>query len=1027
MPVAGRRADLSNEREKPPARKDLIMRTFNNSNRALALGLAIAALAGGAGGCQHEQPSRPPQIAISEAGDLPPVYTPQQCSDIVSQFPGWDRVTPVPETDAQGRPTLFYAAITITNAVQLQELKMVGIHTDSIPIFMDPATQANYAGKAGVVTKSICGGAEIVWGLVPGPVFNAIAKGSVQYNETLVEAIVFLPLPDGLSDTSITYNGVHPVSYQVLHDANFDYLNDPPPGQPGAQQVAFSLTGALGDLASLGGDVVDGITGAAKDVVKGAVDVYHDVKTGLEEGIGWVDCQVDGCVNLTVQLDLRNTDERFGTTRNGQASSGDNTTAMVRAWGRQAGAHLQLPGVSISAMQSVSPLGFAIPTRSQSTADGTGKATVKVAKGKGTGICVDLVNYAAVVNDYIDTMEVCDFGSSLQTPQGVAVANASFQKDTTLTVSAQNKYLNVLAQLTDGYDYFKQVVGFTPDQAKVLAGSAANLISPILHGRAITPCLDYPNVPLDAINTILDGAGAALAGPLGFLFAGAVQAVYEDDMWLPDSGENLTSRNVPSHEYGHFGMCSLLFHEDPTKMVQIPSLIIQRALEGESATATDEVAYLMEGWADFIGGQTSGGTNYFQLNDQVADGPYCEGIDDDCFDWNYVEDLDSTSYSGSGTVGFIHQVRRISTTLFDAFDGQHATPAPVASGATSANLGGLFGGVLGPIANAVATNAPVAWPSNGDFWTQKSSAIIIPSAVHSGDGKDEVIALPGTGIRALIHNWVQGSSALGWRVSQQQFFAALNATVRATPSNDRPTRNYNWCEACRMFAQHDGLSCTLTGNTSSGGACVGPGGAVQPAMSAPEMVQVCRQSPTIPGFIGAPPAGSDPTSPCTFTGCPAHTILVGDVGDATAACVACGPHQVSTGAHACGADVCATPNVSANACVDCAAGQIVGGTDGNSCVACPPLQIPNADGNACVACGPHQIGVGTACLDCPNDQVAMPDNTCQACPDGQLPYEQTVIGNPSFGTSCLPTEECTCTGGYCRGVNNNGICQDVIG
>jgi hypothetical protein len=1014
------------------------MRIINGSLRLSTLILtALSALA--AVGCDHEQEAGPPTITIGDSTDLPPVYTPQQCSAIVSQFPGWDKVTPAPETDAQGRPTLFYAAITITSHDQLPALKAVGIHTDSIPIFMDPATQANYAGKAGVVSRSICGGAQIVWGLVPGPIYNVIAKDSVAFNEKLVEAIVFLPLPDGLTDASIAYNGIHPVSYQVLHDANFKYFDDPPPpSQTNAQQViAFSLTGALHTLASAGSAVLNGVTSVGKDIVTDGAGILHGIKNGIEEGIGWADCQIQGCVNLTVQLDLRNDDSLFGAVRAAQASGSDGTTTMVRAWGPNAGEQLQLRGLSISAMQSVSPLGFAIPTRSSATTNNSSSATMRVTKGKGTGVCIDVENGAAVIEDYLDTMEVCDFGSSLTTPQGIAVTNASFQKDTTLTVSVQNKYLNVLAQLTDGYDYFQQVVGFTPDKAKVLAGSAANLISPILHGRAVTPCLNYPDVPLDALNTILDGAGAVLAGPLGFLFAGAVEAVYEDDMWLPDSGGNLASRNVPSHEYGHFGMCSLLYHEDPTKMVQIPSLIIQRALGGTYAHATDEVAYLMEGWADFVGGQTSGGTNYFWLNHQVAAGNYCDGTKNDCFDWNYVEDLDDSMPAGaSGSVGFTHQVRRISTTLFDAFDGHHtAWPAAAASSTSGASgplgLGRALSGALAPVAAFTLGGvfAP-AWPTNSDFWTQPNgSSIIVQSTVHNGDAKDEAIALPGAGLRALVHNWTHDSSALDWRVSQQQFFAALNAAIRNTPSVDHPSRKYNWCEACQMFAQHDGLSCTVTGNASQGGACVAGNAALQPPMSTQQMVQVCTQSPTIPGFIGAPPAGSDPTSPCTFTGCPVHTILVGSVGDAIASCDACGPHQVSTGAHVCAADVCSAPNVSADACIDCADDQIVGGADKNTCVACPALQIPNADRTACIPCSPHQIASGTTCVDCPNDQIAMPNNTCQACPDGQIPYsDQGVIGPAqTYGESCVPAAECTCGGSYCRTVNSAGICQDTIG
>jgi hypothetical protein len=1002
------------------------MRTFNSSSRVIALILGFVAIAGGAA-CEHEDQDGPPTVSVGDVADLPPVYTPQQCADLVNQFPGWDKVTLVPETDSQGRPTLFYAAITITNSNQLPALNAVGIHTDSMPIFMDPATQGNYAGKTGVVSRSTCGGAEMVWALVPGAIFNLIAKDSVAFNEKLVEAIVFLPLPEGLTDSSLSYNGIHPVSYQILHEAGFRYLGASPPSQAAQAVVAFSLLGSLGGI-------VNDITGAAKDIVQGGADLWSGIKNGVEEGIGWIDCKVEGCVNLTVDLDLRNTDSRFGPMMGAHASGADGTTSMVRAWGAQAGQQIRLPGVVVSAMQSVSPLGFAIPTRFEGTTGTNGSATMSITKGKGTAICLEIENNAAVVNDYLTTMEICSFGSALTTPAGTPVTNTAFQRDTTVDLRLQNKYVNVLAQFQDGYDYLQQVVAYTPRKAKVLAGSAANLISPILQGRAITPCLNYPNVALGGLNTILNSAGTALAGPLGFLFAGAVEAIYEDDMWLPESGDNLSSRNVASHEYGHFGMCSLLYSEDPTTVVQIPSLIIQRALEGSYGDATDEAAYLMEGWADFIGGQTSGGTNYFGLNDQVFAGRYCDGAKDDCFDWNYVEDLDSTRGGSSGSLGFYNQVRRISTTLFDAFDG-HASASVSAAGAPSASAGGglwgLLGGALQPVAfaipNVLATNSP----SESDFWAQPpGSAIIVPSPVHDGNAKDEAIALSGPSLRTLIHNWTHNASALGWRVSQQQFFAALNATIRTTSSADHPSRNYNWCEVCQMFAQHDGLSCTLTGNTAAGGECVGAGNAaLQPPMSMQEMVQVCTQSPTVPGFIGAPPSASDPSSVCTFAGCPSHTILVGSVGDASASCDACGRHQVSTGTHACPDTVCATPNVSASTCVDCAADLVAGGADGNTCVSCPPLQVPNADGNACVPCGAHQIAAGPICVDCPNDQIAMPNNTCQACPAGQIPYSnQGAVGPaPSYGESCLPTSECTCDSGACRTVNAAGICVDTIG
>src|SRR5450432_177378 len=174
------------------------MRTCFSFNHRAHFILPIVALLVAGAGCHPEDTATnaPATVTIKDTPDLPPVYGPQQCADLVSRFPGWDRVAPVPEYDSQGLPTLFYAAIPITARQQLADLKTVGIHTDSLPIFMDQATESQLDGKVGAVTPSTCGGAQMVWALVPGPIFNLIAKDTVAYNETLVEAIIILPVPE---------------------------------------------------------------------------------------------------------------------------------------------------------------------------------------------------------------------------------------------------------------------------------------------------------------------------------------------------------------------------------------------------------------------------------------------------------------------------------------------------------------------------------------------------------------------------------------------------------------------------------------------------------------------------------------------------------------------------------------------------------------------------------------------------------------------------------------------------------------
>ena len=989
------------------------MRAFKSLHRSVILSAAFAAMLTGAACKREEASTGPTTLTLANATDLPAVYSPQQCANIVRQFPGWANVTPAPATDAEGRPTMFYAAITITNPIQIAELNAVGIQTDTMPMFMDDATRGKFDGQVGYVSKSTCGGAEIVWGMVPGPIFNLIAQDTVKFNETLVEAIVFLPVPDQVGDASITYDGVHPLSYSAARNAGFRAPDDPPPSQPGTVAVA----GAWDFITSAASSAWNDVKGAAKDVVQDGAKVYNAIKNGIPSFSGTVTCWAEDCVQVGVHLDIRNADPAFGGAN--VAGGNDGTTPMVRAWGSQANQPLTMTGVQLTLRQSDDLLGFSWPISFSGSVQTDGTATVTAVTGKSSDFCITLENYAATLNDELTARQLCSFSHVLTTTTGATRPNTTFSHDDQVNLRLEDKYVNVMAQLTDGYDYLKALGNYTPQKAKVLSGWPLNVpgIKQALNGRAVTPCLNFPDVAVQGINDLLDATAEALPPPfdaLGFIFAGALEATYEDDIWLPDNGDTLVSRGIASHEYGHFAMCSLLSDEDPTKMVNIPSLIVQRVIDGTYGDATDEAAYIMEGWADFFAGQLVSGANYFDMENEIGDDTsmtYCKGDGKGpCWDWNYVDDMDATSAGGVGSFGFLHQVRRVATTLQDAFDGHP------------------FGTDM---------------PGQGDFWTQAQAGInyvtlvvqghpsyLTEAASHNGDAHDELIALPGSDLRTLIHNWTHAigwGEGLIWAVDQAQFFGALNQTIR----NERlapPVFNYNWCDVCKMFAQHDSLSCGITGNTSQGGLCVNGGAAVEPSMSIQQMVTVCEQSPTIPGFIGAPPT-TDPSAPCTFTGCAPHTILVGDVGIPGAACTACGGHQISIGSQSCSATECPAANSSGTTCMDCPDDQVVGGADGNTCVSCPALQVPNADRTACIPCGPHQIASGVSCVDCANNQVAMPDNTCQACPDGQMPYSNQGVGTsePTYGESCVPTTDCTCGSGSCRTVNSNGICQDTVG
>jgi hypothetical protein len=923
-------------------------------------------------------------IGITDTGAFPPAYTEAQCQAIVSSFPGWDKVAPVPETDAQGRPTLWYAIIPVTSPSQIDDLTALDIDVEEDPIFVSDATLASEVGQSGVVTQSSCYGAQLMWGIVPGAIFNSIIRTTAKDHQNF-NPIILQPVPMGFDDATITYESLHPFSYDVLVQAG---LLDPAAPTDGGADAG---TGAVSRLS---------LSGFVGDVWNGAVDLWH----GVEMVGGSIDRKIVGSINLTLHLDVRNTDPSFGGPIGPVAGDPrtDKSTPMVRTWGSHAGGPIQLAGVTVVAKQSLLKF-FGVTLfsgRSQGTSDVNGNVRISVAKATTTGLCIDLENAAASVNQTIGHYEVCSLEAGETTADGKPTSARSYDMDTTLNFELQNKYVNVLAQLTDGQAYLHDVAQYSAHKATALVGPLTDPISKLTGGRAVTPCLGLPNQALDLVNAGLDDLANLAPWPFSLVtdaIVGATEKIYEVDMWLPDNGQTLSSRGVVSHEYGHFAMCSMLYDEDKTKSAKIPSLIVQRIAEGTYMNVGDETTRVMEAWADFFAGQTAGGYSYFDLQNEQPDSQgtmkYCEGTSDAraggaCWDWNYVEDTTATPNPGSSTedVGTPLQMRRVATTLFDAFDGH------------------VRGGDD---------------PGAGDFWHyDAASARFVPAASHRGDAADETVALPGAAMRTMIHDWTGGASLLDWRIDEAQVLGALNQTIRGTAKPGTTGANYGWCEACQLFSQHDGRTCAMASDGEASGECMSseleptqPG-----ALSWPQLVAVCAQDP-VRGFVGAAPAATDPTSPCTFTGCGARSILVGTPGDAAASCVPCGQHQISVGATSCA--TCAAPSVGGLTCLECPDEQIVGGADGNTCVSCPPLQIPDSTRTTCVPCGYRQVSAGTSCQTCPADQIAAPSGACASCPAGQVVY----------GDVCIPQDQCTCSSTFCRmpSETTRGVCVDVVG
>lgn len=957
------------------------------------LGLILAACDGDGSTSFTPQPDLASADAVKgiprDLANLPPFYTDEQCTALRRSFPGWAALPSLPESDAKKRPTLWYAIIPITARGQVEDLATVGVDVMSMPLIVDEATDPQTTGQSGIMTKSTCSNAELHWAVIPGLIYNAIKDQTIALQEELVEAIILLPVPEDFADLSTTGpGGIHPLSYEVLGKGGYHYKPGLPADATSAQSGALS---AGSDVETKQGALFGWVK---KKVVAVVVNLKNKIPELAERGLAEIDKAFHDTVNLVVRLDVRNTDTTFGGEM-GDLPGGpaDKSTPLVRGWGPQAGSPLDLAGVTVAATQiTLSIGGRGLRTRVEQDADGTNIAPLSVVKNKRTGLCLQTETSAAELTDFLNEMEICDFQQNLIGPNGAPRGDNTFASSMSLVVRIQNKFFNIMAQMNDSQKFARDVYRYDPHKATILTGKMANQLIPFHADRLVTPCLDFPNLGVDVVR-ILSGlsclggpfsSGAANACPVSLVNANL--GVYEVDMWLPTGGisatqRRLEDRQISTHEYGHFLMCSMLFDADWKKMRQVPNLIIQRMGEGTFMDASDDAAIVMESWADYFASQLTGGTNYFTPENSTQSTNalvnYCEATSNACLDLNYVEDNDNTNTGFGKGAGFDSQIRQTVSILIDAFDG-----------------------------HAFGTNNP----NSADIMTGGAMPPprVVLSKVHTGDAHDDPVALPGSALRSVVNSWVQGRDNAHWKVDRQQFHEAVAKVMRDNKAS--------WCDTCRVYAPHDGKSCAFApGAVQAAGECRDPvsNKAIDAVMTMANMMGICK-APPVSTWVGSPPSPTDPGTDCTFTGCAPHKRLVGTPGSRSplATCMECGPRQISTGTVPCA--TCGVADVAAATCTDCAATQVVGGADKNSCIECPADTAPNGT-TTCQSCGIRSVPRNGACVACADNEVETTDHTCMACP-AATPFrlDNTCVAScdcrsfdrPCFiaqGSVCLPS------------------------
>ncbi len=689
----------------------------------------------------------------ADGGDLPVLADPlggQATFQLASSF-DWATTHALPETTAEGFPTIYYAMIYVESSEQLGFLDEYRIDWDPLPYFREERTQ--WDGQVGVVPLQGDGNGIFVFALVPGPVYNAMRTLALAGDEPYAAVVLRTP------PASVARYADGSISYQLLRDEGFEWRRYP--GDAGNDGVHVRRFGRW-------------LRHAAQAVVEAGKKAVDKVR----EGVGEISKLLKGEAALQLTFLPQNLDNSF------------KKDLLRRGWGARRGTALALEHITVRVRQG---LGFAL---FQGKTDDTGFTRIVVAKDRPTDICLELENDAAIVTSFVLPRLVCDFGG------GHSIARSDLHGTVARTFLVASKDVASFGEVTDAARYAQLVMGRHLHKARMLVGALADVVMLAIEKvsggtQAVTPCiglsgdgferlalalLDMSHSALEAgklggLDLLLPGLGVTLAsvGTSGAatLFAASVVG---PDMILGDAVKG--NRGVPVHEYGHFAMCSLMQSASATQMSRAyMQVIIDRVMHTDDAGA--EAGYIAEGWADFYAAQVVGGTNYFALfnsrNDRPGKMSYCPTRETSCLDDNVGGPADGSSNGMRSDITplIFNNMARITTTLEDMVDGQADGQSNVPGDGASWTNGGWIGATGTPIDAEATLRAP-----NLDFFSSHQN--------------DEPVEVSGHGLGRLFDEW---AAQPGSRLSQPTLFGAMTELMRDSGVSDETI--------CNLFALHD--------------------------------------------------------------------------------------------------------------------------------------------------------------------------------------------------------------------------------
>jgi len=441
----------------------------------------------------HLKISIPEDPSLGDAEILEPPLSAEETRALRDPF-SWASMSPLRETDSEGRPILHYALVYVTSREAHEALAQLDLHHSYLPLF--ESERARWSGMSGVFTHEGDGRGVFAFAFLPAGFINEERRLALA-GEPAFDAILVRDVPEPAArgrDGGI--------SYDWLRSEGFLYN--------GRAYVPRPTTGH-GDVgaarAALFGGVLNRIASAVANVVEGAVE-------GVRRGIGAIVRAANGTARLTVRVTPLNTDPSFV-----------GGSPMLQGWGANRGNTLRIEGQPVHVSQGV---GLFVGDTNE-----LGAVTLSVVLARAATICVESEAAASFVTRFLVPSSMCRGPTAPTTPLMFADARIRVPE------------MNVLAQLDDTRDYVRDVHGYTVHQAKVAVGGVADIVGLFNGGRAFAPCFDLPPIPpLDLVGATASGffgLPAVLVTPAEFLL--------DYDIMLPTTNGG-QSRGVPTHEYG---------------------------------------------------------------------------------------------------------------------------------------------------------------------------------------------------------------------------------------------------------------------------------------------------------------------------------------------------------------------------------------------------------------------------------------------------------------------------------------------